>query len=93
MDTFITWQFLLTAATINALCTGVKKATPADWAKHKLYKPALTVLPLLLGATLGTFPNVLGVEAAWPVRLQLGVLAGSVSATAYHLFRARLPKS
>lgn len=93
MDTFITWQFLLMAAVINAVCTALKRAAPKNWTEHRLYKPALTVLPLLLGAVLGTFPNALGVNEPWLVRAQLGLLAGSVSASAYHLFRSRLPKA
>lgn len=93
MDTFITWQFLLLAAVINATCTALKRATPKNWAEHRFYKPVLTVLPLLLGVILGTFPKALGVEEPWFVRAQLGLLAGSVSASAYHLFRSRLPKA
>lgn len=85
-------QFLLFAAIIGVLTEQVKRVVPANVQSKRWFKPALSSFPLVFGACLAPMLGaVLGGDNLL-VRIELGILAGALSASAYAIIKKRALK-
>ena len=85
-------QFLLFAAIIGVLTERIKQIVPAAIQAKRWFKPALASFPLVFGACLApALGAVLGGENTL-VRIELGILAGALSASAYAIIKKRALK-
>lgn len=82
----------LISLAVGVIVWGVRQVLSEGVEDHRMWKVLLRVGPMLLGALLAVIPDIRPQPDSWVASSLWGLLAGSVSQTAYSALRSMVPE-
>jgi hypothetical protein len=91
IEVLSTANIWLISLAVGVIVWGVRQVLSEGVEDHRVWKILLRVGPMALGALLAVIPDLRPVPDSWVASSLWGLLAGSVSQTAYTTLRSIVP--